>query len=299
MNSADFIAKALSIARDYKTSYIWGGLGSPITDESLTRAANAYAKNTEKGWIDAARRYAGNPKAFYFDCVGLIKAILWGWSGDSARTYGGATYPTMNQVLAGACPDISADGMISICSGVSTDFSGIAPGAAVWTTGHIGIYVGGGLAVECTPAWKNGVQITAVANIGSKSGYNARKWKKWGKIPYVTYKEEIDMSNEELKALIRQTVKEVLDEENPVYKDLKDVPRRGGLAGLRRRQRRDAERGMRDRPQPPQGDPQGRNRGRHVPRGQRESITRAGRRKLRPLFFRAMEYSHKNPRKIC
>ena len=101
MNSADFIAKALSIARDYKTSYIWGGLGSPITDASLTRAANAYAKNTEKGWIDAARRYAGNPKAFYFDCVGLIKAILWGWSGDSARTYGGATYPTMNQVLAG------------------------------------------------------------------------------------------------------------------------------------------------------------------------------------------------------
>ena len=51
MNSADIIAKALSIARDYKTSYIWGGLGSPITDASLTRAANAYAKNTEKGWI--------------------------------------------------------------------------------------------------------------------------------------------------------------------------------------------------------------------------------------------------------
>lgn len=234
MNSADFIAKALSIARDYKTSYIWGGIGSPITDASLTRAANAYAKNTEKGWITAARRYAGDPKAFYFDCVGLIKSILWGWSGDSARTYGGATYPTMNQVLAGACPDISADGMISICSGVSTDFSEIAPGAAVWKTGHIGIYVGGGLAVECTPAWKNGVQITAVANIGSKSGYNARKWKKWGKIPYVTYEEEIDMSNEELKALIRQTVKEVLDEENPVYKDLKDVPEywKGAAAAL-------------------------------------------------------------------
>lgn len=140
----------------------------------------------------------------------------------------------MNQVLAGACPDISADGMISICPGVSTDFSGIAPGAAVWTTGHIGIYVGGGLAVECTPAWKNGVQITAVANIGSKSGHNARKWKKWGKIPYVTYEEEIDMSNEELKALIRQTVKEVLDEENPVYKDLKDVPEywKGAAAAL-------------------------------------------------------------------
>lgn len=38
-------------------------------------------------------------------------------------------------------------------------------------------------------------------------------------------REEIEnMSKEELKALIRETVKEVLDEENPVYKDLKDVP---------------------------------------------------------------------------
>ena len=36
--------------------------------------------------------------------------------------------------------------------------------------------------------------------------------------------EEIDMSREELKALIRETVREVLNEENPVYKDLKDVP---------------------------------------------------------------------------
>ena len=37
--------------------------------------------------------------------------------------------------------------------------------------------------------------------------------------------EEIEnMSKEELKKLIRETVKEVLDEENPVYQDLKDVP---------------------------------------------------------------------------
>lgn len=37
--------------------------------------------------------------------------------------------------------------------------------------------------------------------------------------------EEVEnMSKEELKQLIRETVKEVLNEENPVYKDLKDVP---------------------------------------------------------------------------
>ena len=132
MKAADFVEKARSVARDYKTSYIWGGFGAPITEATLERAAREYAKNTEKGWITAARRYAGDPRAFYFDCVGLIKALLWGWNGDASKAYGGAVYPTMNQVLAGACPDVSADGMISICSDVSTDFSGIVPGAAVW-----------------------------------------------------------------------------------------------------------------------------------------------------------------------
>ena len=60
-------------------------------------------------------------------------------------------------------------------------------GEAVWCSGHIGVYIGDGLAVECTPSWENKVQITAVANIGAKSGYNARKWTKHGKLPYITY----------------------------------------------------------------------------------------------------------------
>ncbi len=115
--------------------------------------------------------------------------------------------------------------MIKICKEVSTDFSRIVPGAAVWVKGHIGVYIGDGLAVECTPKWRNKVQVTAVSNIGTKAGYNARKWTKWEKIPYINYEEEIEnMSKEELKALIRETVREVMDEENPVYKDLKDVP---------------------------------------------------------------------------
>ena len=60
-------------------------------------------------------------------------------------------------------------------------------GEAVWMSGHIGIYIGDGLAVECTPKWENKVQITAVGNIGSKSGYNTRRWTKHGKLPYVDY----------------------------------------------------------------------------------------------------------------
>ena len=53
--------------------------------------------------------------------------------------------------------------------------------------GHIGIYIGNGLAVECTPAWKNKVQITAVGNIGKKTGYNTRTWTNHGKLNFIKY----------------------------------------------------------------------------------------------------------------
>ena len=33
-----------------------------------------------------------NPPVYGFDCVNLIKGVLWGWSGDASKTYGGAAY---------------------------------------------------------------------------------------------------------------------------------------------------------------------------------------------------------------
>ncbi|MEG0692618.1 MAG: hypothetical protein RR444_06005, partial [Oscillospiraceae bacterium] len=41
--------------------------------------------------------------------------------------------------------------------------------------------------IECTPAFKNCVQVTACLNIGAISGMNGRKWDKHGKLPYITY----------------------------------------------------------------------------------------------------------------
>ena len=120
--------------------------------------------------------------------VNLIKGILWGWCGDASKRYGGATYPTAAMFAAGACPDVGADGMIAKCTGVSTTgWASMVPGEAVWLSGHIGIYIGDGLAVESSPAFANKVQITAVANIGKKAGYSARTWTKHGKIPWVDY----------------------------------------------------------------------------------------------------------------
>ena len=180
MKATELVNKAVDIAKNYKTLYVMGCFGAPMT------AANKKRYTTNHSYNKAAARVkminAASEDTFGFDCVCLIKAILWGWDGDKNATYGGAKYESNN------VPDIGADSMIKKCPDASTTgWDSMEVGEVVWTTGHIGIYIGDGLAVECTPKWKNCVQITAVANIGSKSGYNARTWKKHGHIPYVEY----------------------------------------------------------------------------------------------------------------
>ena len=180
MNNKEFVAKVIDVAKNYKTLYVMGCFGAPMTESNKTRYCNNHSYNKQ-----AARQKminAASADTFGFDCVNLIKAILWGWKGDKTKTYGGAQY-AINGV-----PDINADGMIAKCLNVSTDFSKLEIGEAVWCPGHIGVYIGDGLAVECTPAWDNCVQVTACNR--SVSGYRRRNWKKHGKLPYITYEKE-------------------------------------------------------------------------------------------------------------
>lgn len=182
MKASEFVKRLKDVAQNHKTLYVMGCFGAPLTGSNVTRYCtnHTYNKAADRtAMIKAAANQS--PPVYGFDCVCLIKGILWGWNGNAAKTYGGASY-AVNGV-----PDIGADTMITKCSGVTTDFSKIEVGEAVWCSGHIGVYIGDGLAVECTPRWKNNVQITAVANIGKKSGYNARTWTKHGKLPYIEY----------------------------------------------------------------------------------------------------------------
>ena len=168
---------AEAVAKNYKTLYVMGCFGAPLNDKNKARYTTNHSYN--KDATRTAMIKAASSDTFGFDCVCLIKGLLWGWSGDTSKTYGGAKYASNN------VPDIGADAMIKKCSDVSTDFSKVEVGEAVWCPGHIGIYIGNGLAVECTPSWDNCVQITACNCV--KSGYNRRVWTKHGKLPYVTY----------------------------------------------------------------------------------------------------------------
>lgn len=177
MTNTEFVKKLKDAATNHKTLYVMGCFGAPMNVTNKER----YTKNHDYN-KDATRTKmikAASADTFGFDCVCLIKGILWGWAGDKSKIYGGAGY-AVNGV-----PDIGADQMITKCSGISTDFTKIEPGEAVWMSGHIGVYIGDGLAVECTPKWENKVQITA-CNC-SKNGYNRRNWTKHGKLPYIKY----------------------------------------------------------------------------------------------------------------
>lgn len=180
MKSKSFIEKLIDAAQNHKTLYVMGCFGAPLTASNKKR----YTQNHEYNRRAARTKMiqAASADTFGFDCVCLIKGILWGWSGDKSKGYGGATYASAG------VPDIGADTMIGRCLGVTTgNWAGMTPGEALWVPGHIGVYIGDGLAVECSPAFENDVQITAVGNIGKKAGYNTRTWTKHGRLPYVDY----------------------------------------------------------------------------------------------------------------
>ena len=175
---AELAKMAVQIARSAKTLYVHGCFGWPMNQQNKQRAIKNSTFNAGEGRNEKIR--SATADTFGFDCVCLVKALLWGWCGDSKKNYGGAAY-TSNGV-----PDINDAQMLSVCKEVSSDFSDVQLGEYLWTDGHCGIYVGNGMAVECTYRWNDGVQETTVFNITGEKG-KGRYWKKHGKLPYITY----------------------------------------------------------------------------------------------------------------
>ena len=83
--------KMIDVAKNYKTLYVAGCFGSPMTeynkDRYIKHCANYNGKPDRVAMIKSA-----TDDTFGFDCVCLIKGLLWGWDGDKSHIYGGATY---------------------------------------------------------------------------------------------------------------------------------------------------------------------------------------------------------------
>lgn len=98
------------------------------------------------------------------DCVGIIKSFFW----SNATLHNRGKYKSNN------CPDVSANGMINLCSetGPIKTIPDI-PGLVVWKNGHIGVYVGNGEVIEMNGFAKDCLWRKTSANT----------WSKWGKLP--------------------------------------------------------------------------------------------------------------------
>ena len=101
------------------------------------------------------------------DCVGLIKG--YGWLDTDSMTI---RYGTNGM------PDIGADTMYRNAA-VKGPISTIpeTPGLAVWKSGHIGVYIGGGEVIEAM-----GTHYGVV-----KTQLTDRNWTAWLEIPYIQY----------------------------------------------------------------------------------------------------------------
>ena len=178
MNNIEFVNQ-LKKAVDAKTLYILGCFGAPMNKWNKQRYSTNYdynkkAERTEK--INAA-----SADTFGFDCVCLVKGVLWGWNADVNHTYGGAQYQS------NGVPDTTITSILNkYCTDVSSDFSTIEVGEFLMMDGHCGVYIGNGQAIESTPKWDDGVQITEVWNV-KKTATKGRTWLKHGKLKAVEY----------------------------------------------------------------------------------------------------------------
>lgn len=170
MNNLEFVTKLNQLSAT-ETVYALGCFGQRLTKNLISQKAKQLPK-----WYTQKRQQAlaekTDKQVFAFDCVGMIKGILWGFDYSLTRANGGAKYISNN------VPDLSADQMIKQCN-ASSDFTEyIEIGEVVWLSGHIGVYAGNNIVIECTPKWKNCVQKTQLTD---------RAWKKHGKLPWISY----------------------------------------------------------------------------------------------------------------
>lgn len=170
----------LHLAVNTPTVYATGGWGASANYPSNK---TKYADRTPFNREDILNAPSA---AFYFDCVCLVKGVLWGWDADTNELNGGAKYAS------NGVPDYSIANIKRNLNTNSTNFADIEEGEFLYLNDeHCGIYIGDGLAIECTPAWADGVQITQVTNINPfHEGYPRRRWDGHGKLPWVEYNEK-------------------------------------------------------------------------------------------------------------
>ena len=167
-NNLDLVEWAKQ-AQSHGWGYVWGSYGEVLTQKTLNSKAKQYPDEVGGKEEYIRTHWLGRRTA---DCIGLIKGYGWLNTQTGAIEYG-----------TNGMPDIGADTMFENAAEKGTiDTLPEIPGLALWHSGHIGIYIGGGKVIHAANT-QAGVIISDV----SGSGFTH-----WLKIPYITYTENTE-----------------------------------------------------------------------------------------------------------
>ncbi len=145
--------------------YWYGTVCYDCTTSLLNRKAHQYPSHYTSSRMPQYKADVAAGKKCC-DCVGLIKGYYWARE-DGTQQYG----------LDGR-PDKGAEGMFSAAK-VKGKISTLPeiPGLLLYSPGHVGVYIGGGYAIEAR-GFNYGVVKTKVSQ---------RSWTHWYQCPYIDY----------------------------------------------------------------------------------------------------------------
>lgn len=106
------------------------------------------------------------------DCIGLIKGAVWSNFGATESRY-----------ASNDCPDRGADGMLTYCKSKNAAWGSMDTmperrGLFIHKSGHCGVYIGNGWAIEAK-GFADGVVKTRIEDRG---------WTEWAELPFLHYK---------------------------------------------------------------------------------------------------------------
>lgn len=77
MKASEFIKKLQDIVDNYKTLYVMGCFGAPLTGGNVSRYCTNHSYNKQAARTAMIKAAANqNPPVFGFDCVCMIKGVL-------------------------------------------------------------------------------------------------------------------------------------------------------------------------------------------------------------------------------
>lgn len=157
--------------------YWYGTCVYNCTESKLQSKAKQYPAHYGNSRMSKYRD-AIKKKLVCMDCVGMIKGFFWTNGGVGVKDAIGTGKSIINKYASNGCPDKSADGMLRWCKSQGAQYGKIAalpevPGVLLFSSGHVGVYIGGGYAVEAR-GFNYGVVQTIVVS---------RKWETWAYMP--------------------------------------------------------------------------------------------------------------------